>query len=179
MEEPSPPGTYIRRMERKPPKIVRPADVDANGRWFTQRLNPRSRFRGAWLSRLGGLQRVAVDHVTLPPGAESFALHAHRIEEEWLYILRGRPTLLLEDGVVELEPGDFVAMPAPQRAHNLANRTSEEVAYLVGGEPGLPFDVLDYPSLGKSYLMARTPGRPSSFHALGPAEHPFGPVDEE
>lgn len=165
-------------MERKPPKIVKPADVDANGAWFTQRLNPRSRFRGAWLSRLGGLRRVAVDHVTLPPGAESFALHAHHVEEEWLYILRGRPTLLVEDGEVALAPGDFVAMPAPQRAHNLANRTDEEVAYLVGGEPGLPFDVLDYPTLGKSYLLSRVDG-PTTFHALGPAEHPFGPVDEK
>ncbi|HXU70193.1 MAG TPA: cupin domain-containing protein [Polyangia bacterium] len=166
-------------MERKPPKIVRPADVDGAGRWFTQRLNPRSRFRGAWLSRLGGLSRVAVDHVTLPPGAESFALHAHHLEEEWLYILRGHPTLLTEEGDVALAPGDFVAMPAPQRAHNLANRTDEDVAYLVGGEPGLPFDVLDYPSLQKSYLLTRVPGQPTGFRALGPVENPFGPVDEE
>ena len=116
--------------------------------------------------------------MTLPPGAESFALHAHHVEEEWLYILQGRPTLLLEDGEVALAPGDFVAMPAPQRAHNLANRTDEEVTLSRRRRDRPALDVLDFPTLGKSYLLSRTDG-PTTFHALGPAERPFGPVDEE
>jgi uncharacterized cupin superfamily protein len=166
-------------MEKKPPQILRPGDIAERGRSFTQRLNPRSRFAGVWLSRLGGLGRVVVDHAVLPPGHESFALHAHHAEEEWIYILQGRPTLLTEEGDVPLGPGDFVAFPAPQRAHNLANRTDADVVYLMGGEIGIAVDVLDYPTLGKSYALVRRPGRPPTFHALGEAEQPFGPVDEE
>ncbi len=39
--------------------------------------------------------------------------------------------------------------------------------------------VLDYPALGKRYLLLRQPGQPTAFHPLGPAEQPFGPIDEE
>lgn len=164
---------------RKPAQILKPIDVEARGRWFSQRLNPRSRFRGTSLSRLGGLARTAIDHVVLPPGKESFALHAHRAEEEWMYILEGHPTLLLEDAEVPLAPGDFITFPAPQRAHNLANRSAHNVVYLMGGETGIPFDVIDYPTLGKSYVLVRTPGKPPAFHPLGDPEHPFGPADAE
>ena len=82
-------------MDRKPPQILKPADVDAKGRWYAQRMNPLSRFRGTWLSRLTGLGRVVVDYAVLPPGQESFALHAHRVEEEWVYILEAIPALIL------------------------------------------------------------------------------------
>lgn len=166
-------------MERKPPQILKAAEIEEKGRWYTQRLNPRSRFRGTWLSREGGLARSVVDFAVLEPGHESFALHAHLVEEEWLYVVQGHPTLLTEDGEAALAPGDFVAFPAPQRAHNLANRTAERVVYLMGGETGIRCDVLDYPTLGRSYALVRRPGEPSAFRALGPEEHPFGPIDEE
>jgi uncharacterized cupin superfamily protein len=164
-------------MERKPARILRQADIAREARWFTQRLNPRSRFLGSGLGRVAGLSHTGVSHSRLPPGAESFALHAHRYEEEWIYILEGRPTLLLEGGEVELGPGDFVAFPAPQKAHNLANRTEADVVYLMGGDSGRPLDVIDYPSLGKTYLLERVPGAPTSFHELSQGEHPFGPLD--
>jgi len=166
---------YIGGMERKPPKIIRPADVDANGRWFTQRLNPRSRFRGAWVSRLGGLARVAVDHVTLPPGHESFALHAHHVEEEWIYILSGRAVADIDGESAEVGPGDFMGFATPSAPHLLRNTFDEECTYLMGGEDR-PIDVVSYPGLEKRFLMMQTE-KGTEFYELGEPTKPFGDPD--
>jgi uncharacterized cupin superfamily protein len=163
-------------MERKPAKIIRGDEAERDGTWFAQRLNPRSQFRGSALARKAGLERVGVSLARLPPGKESFALHAHQLEEEWIYILEGTPTLLLEHEKIPLAPGDFVGFPAPQEAHNLANETETEVVYLMGGEAGKPIDIIDYPSLGARYLLERVPGSLPRFHRLGEGERPFGPA---
>src|SRR5262249_61464500 len=52
-------------------------------------LNPNSE---VYLRRLGetiGLQRAIVTMARVPPGKESFIYHAHKGEEEWLYIVSG------------------------------------------------------------------------------------------
>ncbi len=163
--------------DRRPAKLLRKQEIDASLKTYSQRLNPRSRFKGAWLSRMAGL-RGAVDFVTLPPGAESFAYHAHTVEEEWLYVVSGRAVALCDGVETELAAGDFLAFPAPSVPHLLKNPFAEPCAYLMGGDTA-PMDVLDYPSLGKRYLLLRQPGQPSAFHSLGAPEQPFGPVNEE
>ena len=48
----------------------------------------------------------------------------------------------------------------------------------MGGEAVGPYyDVVDFPKLGKSYALIRSPGQPTSFHPLGDAEQPFGPEE--
>lgn len=69
-------------MERKPARLLRAANIVEKRRWFSQRLNPSSRFRVSSLGEAGGLERVGVSIAWLPPGKESFAFHAHRYEEE-------------------------------------------------------------------------------------------------
>jgi len=164
-------------MPHKTAVILRAADIDRAEVPLVQRLNPRSRFNDAWLSRLAGLGRIGLSRGRIPPGAESFAYHAHHAEEEWLFIVSGRARARIDGRDHELGAGDFAAFPAPQAPHLLTNPYDEDCVYLMGGEPSLPTDVLAYPDLGKSYVMVREPTR-TAFHELGPAEYPFGRADQ-
>ncbi|HEY0478230.1 MAG TPA: cupin domain-containing protein [Kofleriaceae bacterium] len=164
-------------MPHKTAVILRAADLDRAEVPLVQRLNPRSRFRDAWLTRLAGLQRIGLSRARIPPGGESFAYHAHLAEEEWIFIVSGRARARIDDRMYELGPGDFAAFPAPQAAHLLTNPFDEDCVYLMGGERGIASDVLRYPDLGTSYVLVREPTR-TAFHALGPAEYPFGRADQ-
>ena len=88
------------------PKILWKADeIRARQRAFTQRLNPNSSFIGSGLSRLAGMQRAHVSIARIPPGRDSFAYHAHLLEEEWIYILSGR-------GIAEIDGVEHEVGPA-------------------------------------------------------------------
>ena len=111
------------------------------------------------------------------PGEESFAFHAHMVEEEWIYVLSGRAMVDMGDESVEVGPGDFIGFPAPNVPHLVRNAFDAECSYLMGGEMGLPLDFIDYPRLGKQYVLKRDPGKPTAFHEVGPGEYFFGRAD--
>jgi uncharacterized cupin superfamily protein len=150
-------------------------EIRSHARAFTQRLNPNSTFVGTRLSRLAGMQRAHVSLARIPPGRDSFAYHAHMLEEEWIYILSGRGIAEIDGVEHEVGPGDFMGFPTPSVAHLLKNRGSDELVYLMGGEDQ-PVDVLDYPHLGKRYVLIATP-QGTEFYELGTPEKPFGPVE--
>ena len=70
--------------------------------------------------------------------------------------------------------GDFLGFPTPSVAHLLKNPFDTEIVYLMGGED-LPLDVLEYPSLGKRYLLLPTDGG-TEFYELKDPIKPFGPA---
>src|SRR5215468_1375257 len=162
-------------MPHKTAVILRAADIDRTEITLEQRLNPRSRFRDAWLGELAGFERVGLSRGRIPPGGESFAYHAHHAEEEWVFILSGRARARIDGREVDLAPGDFAAFPAPQAPHMLGNPFDEDCVYLMGGEARIATDVVRFPDLGKTYALVRGVGTRTEFHALGPAEFPFGP----
>lgn len=159
---------------RRPKALWKAEELAGAGHAFTQRLNPNSLFTGRSLSRLCGLERVQVSIARVPPGKDSFAYHAHQVEEEWAYVLSGRGLARIDGEEHEVGPGDFMGF-APGVPHLLENRGQEDLVYLMGGE-ACPVDVLDYPQLGKRYVLVRTPTG-TDFHALGPAERPFGKAE--
>ena len=57
-------------------------------------------------------------------------------------------------------------------AHLLRNPFAEDLVYLMGGE-AVPLDVLDYPTLGKRFLLHYA-GGPPDFYELGEPSQPFG-----
>jgi uncharacterized cupin superfamily protein len=111
-------------------------------------FNPQSRVFGHLLGAQTGLKRLGVNVFRVPPGKESFILHSHHTEEEWLYILSGRGIAVLGDGEHEVGPGDFMGFPAPSVAHHLRNPFTEDLVYLSGGEKR-DAEVADFPTLGK------------------------------
>lgn len=68
----------------------------------------------------------------LGPGAHSFPLHAHFVNEELILVLEGRPTLTTAGETKALAPGDVVACPVGREgAHRLDNETNERVRVIV------------------------------------------------
>lgn len=96
-----------------------------------------SRVRGRQKRPLGdlfGLRNFGVNHTTLAPGAQSALLHSHSRQDEFIYVLSGTPTLVTEEGEIELEPGMCAGFPAGGRAHHLINRSDAPVVILEVGD---------------------------------------------
>src|SRR5436305_13448756 len=86
-------------------KLLWKADeLSAQERPVTQRLNPDSYLLRTGLSRLAGLQRAHVSLGRIPPGKDSFAYHAHMVEEEWVYILCGRDIPMVNGRETDVVP---------------------------------------------------------------------------
>lgn len=155
--------------------LWRVGEIQGAARPFTQKLNPNSLFRATGLSRLAGMSRAHVSFVRLPPGKDSFAYHAHMLEEEWIYILSGRAIAQIDGRDYEVGPGDFMGFATPSVPHLLRNTFDEECTYLMGGEDK-PIDVLSYPESGKRYLLMQT-DKGTEFYELGEPTKPFGQPD--
>ncbi len=115
---------------------------------FRHPLNPNSELRRYDLGGQAGLTRVGVSLVRVPPRRESFAKHSHAVEEEWLFVLRGRGLVDIGDESQEIGQGDFVGFPAGTYAHHVRNPNQEELVYLCGGERSA-VDVIEYPTAAK------------------------------
>ncbi len=91
-----------------------------------------------------GLTNFGVNLTTLAPGAATALHHVHTREDEFVYILAGRPTLITDGGETLLGPGDCAGFPAGGTAHHLENRSAEAVVLLEVGDR-TPGDEVRYP----------------------------------
>ena len=91
-----------------------------------------------------GLSRFGVNLTILAPGGQSALLHRHTRQEEFVFILKGQPTLRTDAGEHDLRPGMCVGFPANGLAHHLVNQTEEDVHYLEVGDRD-PQDAASYP----------------------------------
>ncbi len=97
------------------------------------------------LGDLFGLRNFGVNLTRLPPGAASALRHAHRTQDEFIYVLEGEPTLLTDAGETPLRPGMCAGFAAGTGdAHCLVNRGSTDVLYLEIGDRS-PGDAVTYP----------------------------------
>lgn len=87
------------------------------------------------LGDLFGLTNFGVNLTRLAPGASSALRHTHSKQDEFVYILRGRPTLHTDEGLTKLSPGMCAGFKAGTgNAHRLINESSEDVVYLEVGD---------------------------------------------
>lgn len=87
------------------------------------------------LGDLFGLKNFGVNATRLAPGAASSLRHAHRTQDEFVYILEGEPTLVTDAGDTPLKPGMCAGFAAGSgNAHCLVNRTAQDVVYLEIGD---------------------------------------------
>jgi uncharacterized cupin superfamily protein len=97
------------------------------------------------LGDLFGLKNFGVNITRLAPGGSSALRHAHSKQDEFVYILEGRPTLVTDAGRTTLKPGMCAGFKAGTGdAHCLVNEADEDVVYLEIGDR-TPGDAVEYP----------------------------------
>jgi uncharacterized cupin superfamily protein len=119
------------------PEIRRPHPLDSSIVRHTRSLGDAA-----------GLATIGVHLVRLEQGDTSSVHHYHHQDEEWVYILSGRGVAEIGDEKHEVAAGDFMGFVAGSQPHSLHNPNSDDLVYLVGGNRW-PFDVCDYPRVGK------------------------------
>ena len=132
---------------KRPPAIIA---ADAPPRAFrTNYPEPfASRMAGRDKRPLGdmfGLANFGVNLTRLAPGGSSALRHAHTKQDEFVYILEGRPTLVTNAGRTALKAGMCAGFKAGTGdAHHLVNDTEDDVVYLEIGDRTAG-DAVDYP----------------------------------
>lgn len=87
------------------------------------------------LGDLFGLTNFGVNLTRLVPGAVSSIRHYHTRQDEFVYVLGGRPTLHTDEGRTVLSPGMCAGFRAGTgNGHRLINETDEDVVYLEIGD---------------------------------------------
>ena len=105
------------------------------------------------LGDLFGLANFGVNLTRLAPGGESALRHAHAKQDEFVYILEGRPTLVTDAGRTPLSTGMCAGFRAGTGdAHHLVNETGEDVVYLEIGDR-TPGDSATYPDDDLAVVM--------------------------
>ena len=100
-----------------------------------------------------GLASFGVNLTTLKPGAQSSLRHAHTVQDEFVYVLAGTPTLVTDAGETLLAPGMCAGFKGGSGdAHCLVNRTTEDVLVLEVGDRQ-PGDGASYPDDDLAVVM--------------------------
>ena len=123
------PGSPKAIRAREAPARTRPSDYPEP---FASRMSGREKRP---LGELFGLQNFGVNLTRLKPGAVSALRHAHSRQDEFVYVLEGRPVLITDAGETLLEPGMCAGFRAGTGdGHHLVNRSTQDVVYLEVGD---------------------------------------------
>ncbi|NDI87275.1 cupin domain-containing protein [Undibacterium crateris] len=97
------------------------------------------------LGTLFGLNQFGVNLTRLAPGAISALRHAHSLQDEFIYIISGHPSLKTDEGLTQLAPGMCAGFQAGSgNAHQLINLSEQDVVYLEVGDRSAG-DQVSYP----------------------------------
>lgn len=115
------------------------------------------------LGDAAGLTQYGVNLLTLAPGAWSAQRHYHTNQDEFVYVLEGTVTLVMDDGEEELGPGDAAGFKAGEaNGHCLQNRSSARALVLEIGTR-TDDDTCYYPGLD---MIAPAGGKPAIYTHL-------------
>jgi uncharacterized cupin superfamily protein len=107
-----------------------------------------SMMKGRTKRKLGdyfALTNFGINLTELKPGAVSALKHHHLTQDEFIYILNGRPTLVFGNNEYLMRPGDCFGFKKGQEiGSQLVNNSNEPVVYLEIGDRS-PGDEVEYP----------------------------------
>ena len=107
------------------------------------------RSKDAWVGAKIGAELLGGSLYELEPGDRLWPYHTHHANEEWMIVLRGRPTLRTPEGEQELHEGDVVCFKrGPEGLHQVRNATEEPIRVLMLSTLLAP-DVVEYADSGK------------------------------
>ncbi len=100
-----------------------------------------------------GSTRMGMTVYELPPGQAICPYHFEWTDEEWLFVLAGKPTLRSPEGERTLEPGNAVCFPVgPDGAHLV--RANDETARVAIMSTKHPVGFAEYPDSDKVGVWA-------------------------
>jgi uncharacterized cupin superfamily protein len=121
-----------------------------SGEWDDEQEHEGFRIREAQIGARLGAELIGGSVYEVDPGKKLWPYHVHHANEEWLIVLRGRPTLRTPEGERELVEGDVACFArGAAGAHQVRNATEEPVRILMLSTLILP-DILEYPDSGRS-----------------------------
>lgn len=136
-----------------PDPVLSPEDVGrVEEREFRHPLNPNSRRLTRALGDAVGLSRIGVHLVRVEPGDDTTELHAHAVEEEFVYVLSGRARLTLGDEERILEAGAFAGFAVGHPPHAMTALGPEPLVYLLAGTREA-IDLCHYPRRGRWLIV--------------------------
>ena len=127
-----------------------PKIFNVNGdEWDRTEDRPGWRSKDAWVGARIGSELIGGSMYEVEPGDRLWPYHTHHANEEWVVVLRGRPTLRTPDGEHALQEGDVVAFPRGKAgAHQISNPTDEPIRVLMLSTLIKP-DIVEYLDSGK------------------------------
>ena len=105
--------------------------------------------KGALVGQRVGGELIGATMSEIEPGSRLWPYHTHHLNEEWVIVLRGEPTLRTPEGEHALKEGDVVCFPrGKDGAHQIINRTDSTsrvlmLSSMVAGE------IIEYLDTGK------------------------------
>jgi uncharacterized cupin superfamily protein len=97
------------------------------------------------LGDIFGLANFGVNWTRIRPSGVSALRHTHGKQDEFIYVIEGRPTLCTDEGQTQLVPGMCAGFKSGSgNGHRLVNSTDEDVVYLEVGDR-TPGDSVTYP----------------------------------
>ncbi|MGE0616005.1 MAG: cupin domain-containing protein [Bacteriovoracia bacterium] len=141
------------------PDCIKHCDELHTSQTFSYPGDPETFGTGAALARKMGMQRIAVNYEVLQPGDRTSWPHAHSVEEEFVFVLEGRPQAWIDGEIYDLGPGDCVSFPpGTGQAHCIINNDKEIVKLIVVGERDPAGDKIYYPKHPKRNEEMKTRG---------------------
>jgi uncharacterized cupin superfamily protein len=123
--------------------------------WDGVRDRPGWEWRRLGIGKRLGAELIGASLYELAPGQKSYPYHFHHIQEEWVIVLRGEPTLRDPAGDRRLAPGDCVVFKrGAEGAHQIRNDTDEPVRVLMLSSVA-EVEVAEYPDSGKIGIWGR------------------------
>ena len=123
-------------------------NLNAN-EWDGERDRDGWRIRAVLVGQRIGGELIGATMSEVEPGNKLWPYHAHHLNEEWVIVIRGEPTLRTPEGEHELEEGDVVCFSRGKAgAHQIINRTDSPVRVLMLSSM-IPGEVIEYLDTGK------------------------------
>jgi len=117
--------------------------------WDGTRDREGWRVKGAFVGQRIGGELIGATMSEVEAGSRLWPYHTHYLNEEWVIVLRGEPTLRTPEGEHVLSEGDVVCCPrVKDGAHQIFNRTDSPVRVLMLSSM-IPGEIIEYLDTGK------------------------------